>query len=140
MEIHIFSFDLISPQRSRVKIYTRAPHTSMEYLMDALTLGGRHDLSTYSAEAIKDIQDFWNIFVSDTSNTLVQGGAQQSPGFYFTAKAGQPTTPKLYVSPAPFCKNDMDVLKRLRRYFTTRRDAVRMLKQMDNYEKALELM
>ncbi|KAJ4336133.1 hypothetical protein N0V95_008694 [Ascochyta clinopodiicola] len=138
MEIGIFSFDLISPQKSRIKIYTRAPNTTVEYLMDALTLGGRYDLSMYSAEALQDVKDFWRIFIGDAPDVLSQGGAERAgPGFYFTAKAGKPTTPKVYISPASFCRNDAEVLTRLRHYFSTRRNAAQMLPQMDNYEKAL---
>jgi DMATS type aromatic prenyltransferase len=138
MEIHIFSFDLISPSRSRVKIYTRAPNTSMEYLMDALTIGGRNDLTMYSDQVIRDVQDFWNIFTEGAPDELPQDGSARGPGFYFTTQAGKIPTPKVYISPGPFCKNDMEVLARLRRYFSTRRDAETMLPQMRNYEKALE--
>ncbi|KAF1924027.1 aromatic prenyltransferase [Didymella exigua CBS 183.55] len=138
MEIHIFSFDLISPKNSRVKIYTRAPNTSLEYLMDALTIGGRNDLSMYSEQVIQDVQDFWNTFTDGAPEILPQDGSARGPGFYFTTQAGKIPTPKVYISPGPFCKNDMEVLARLRRYFSTRRDAERMLPQMDNYEIALK--
>jgi len=139
MDVGIFSFDLISPEKSRIKIYTRAPHTSIEYLLDALTLGGRYDLSMYSAEAIADLQDFWKIFIGDAPEVLPGSGVQRAgPGFYFTVKAGKPATPKVYISPATFCKNDAEVIARLRKYFETRRDVGKMLEQMDNYEKALQ--
>ncbi|KAJ8113079.1 hypothetical protein OPT61_g4711 [Boeremia exigua] len=138
MEIHLVSFDLISPQRSRIKIYTRAPNTSMEYLMDALTLGGCNNLSMYSKRVIQDVRDFWNIFVGDAPDVLPKDGVARGPGFYFTAQAGKIATPKLYISPGPFCKNDQDVLARLRRYFSTRHDAAKMLPQMDRYESALK--
>jgi DMATS type aromatic prenyltransferase len=138
MDIGIFSFDLISPDKSRIKLYTRAPHTSIEYLMDALTLGGRYSLSMYSAEAISDLKDFWKIFIGNAPEVLPNSGVQRAgPGFYFTVKAGKPATPKVYISPASFCKNDADVIARLRKYFETRRNAGKMLGQMDNYEKAL---
>jgi DMATS type aromatic prenyltransferase len=140
MEIHIFSFDLISPSKSRVKIYTRAPNTSLEYLMDALTIGTRNDLSMYSDEVIRDVQDFWKIFTDGAPDILPQDGSARGPGFYFTTQAGKIPTPKVYISPGPFCTNDMDVLARLRRYFATRRDAEKMLPQMDNYEQALQAM
>ena len=138
MQIHIFSFDLISPSKSRVKIYTRAPNTSLEYLMDALTIGGRNDLSMYSDEVLRDVKDFWNIFTEDAPKELPQDGSARGPGFYFTTQAGKIPTPKVYISPGPFFKNDLDVLARLRHYFATRRDAEKMLPQMDNYEKALQ--
>ncbi|KAL5386202.1 hypothetical protein DPSP01_004285 [Paraphaeosphaeria sporulosa] len=137
MDVGIFSFDLISPQQSRIKIYTRAPNTSVEYLMDALTLGGRYDMGMYSAEAIADVKDFWRIFIGDAPAELPSEVERAGPGFYFTVKAGKPTTPKVYISPASFCKNDAEVLQRLRRYFATRRNADKMLPQMDNYEEAL---
>ena len=138
MQIHIFSFDLIPPSKSRVKIYTRAPNTSLEYLMDALTIGGRNDLSMYSDEVLRDVKDFWNIFTEDAPKELPQDGSARGPGFYFTTQAGKIPTPKVYISPGPFFKNDLDVLARLRHYFATRRDAEKMLPQMDNYEKALQ--
>ncbi|KAF3084244.1 hypothetical protein TWF569_009584 [Orbilia oligospora] len=138
METGIFSFDLTSPTTSRIKIYTRGPNTTVEYLMDALTLGGRYDISEYSAEALTDVKDFWKIFIGDAPDVLPTGGAERAgPGFYFTVKAGKPASPKVYISPISFCKNDAEVLVRLRKYFSTRRNADKMLPQMDNYEKAL---
>ncbi|KAF1976876.1 aromatic prenyltransferase [Bimuria novae-zelandiae CBS 107.79] len=137
MDVGIFSFDLISPQQSRIKIYTRAPNTTVDYLMDALTLGGRYSLSMYSEEAIADVKDFWRIFIGD-AHELPAGVERAGPGFYFTVKAGKPTTPKVYISPAAFCKNDAEVLRRLRQYFSTRKNADKMLPQMDNYERALQ--
>lgn len=110
MEIHIFSFDLVSPPKSRVKIYTRAPNTSLEYLMAALTIGGRNDLSMYSDQVIRDVQDFWNIFTDGAPAVLPQDGSARGPGFYFTTQAGKIPTPKVYISPGPFCRNDLDVL------------------------------
>lgn len=138
MDVGIFSFDLISPQQSRLKIYTRAPNTTVEYLMDALMLGGRYDMSMYSEEAIADVKDFWRIFIGDAPSELPSSVERAGPGFYFTVKAGKPTTPKVYISPASFCKDDAEVLKRLRQYFSTRKNADKMLPQMDNYEKALQ--
>ncbi|EPS38125.1 hypothetical protein H072_8169 [Dactylellina haptotyla CBS 200.50] len=139
METGIFSFDLISADKSRIKLYTRAPNTTIDYLMDALTLGGRYDLSNYSPEALADVKDFWKIFIGESPDVLPTGGAERAgPGFYFTVKAGKPASPKVYISPISFCKNDAEVLSRLRRYFATRRNADKMLPQMDNYEKALK--
>lgn len=139
MDVGIFSFDLVEPKQSRIKIYTRAPHTSIDYLMDALTLGGRYDLSMYSDEAISDLKDFWTIFIGDAPSVLPKGGKERAgPGFYFTIKAGKPATPKVYISPASFCKSDAEVVSRLRRYFETRRKPGKMLGQMERYEKALE--
>ncbi|KAI1081428.1 tryptophan dimethylallyltransferase-domain-containing protein [Whalleya microplaca] len=138
METGIFSFDLVSPTESRIKIYTRAPNTTVDYLMDALTLGGRYDLSLYSKEALDDVKDFWRIFIGDAPDILPSGQAERAgPGFYFTIRAGNLASPKLYISPISFCKNDAEVLARLRHYFSTRRDADRMSSQVDNYEKAV---
>ncbi|KAF3935660.1 hypothetical protein ABW19_dt0206475 [Dactylella cylindrospora] len=138
METGIFSFDLVSPKTSRIKIYTRAPNTTVDYLIDALTLGGRYNIAEYSKEALDDVKDFWRIFIGEAPDVLPTGGAERAgPGFYFTVKAGKPASPKVYISPISFCKNDAEVLKRLRQYFSTRRNAEQMLPQMDNYEKAL---
>jgi DMATS type aromatic prenyltransferase len=89
METLIFSFDLISPTKSRVKIYTRAPNTSLEYLMDALTIGGRNDLSMYNDQVVRDVQDFWHIFTDGAptparwigawSRLLLHHASQQDP-------------------------------------------------------------
>ncbi|CAI6334778.1 unnamed protein product [Periconia digitata] len=141
MEVGIFSFDLLKPESSRIKLYTRAPHTSIEYLMDALTLGGRQSISMYSEEAFADLKDFWKIFIGEAPAVLPSGGKERAgPGFYFTIKAGKPATPKVYISPASFCESDAEVLKRLWRFFETRRKPGKMLEQMEKYEKALEEM
>ncbi|KAH9991415.1 tryptophan dimethylallyltransferase-domain-containing protein [Xylariaceae sp. FL0662B] len=138
METGIFSFDLVSPTESRIKIYTRAPNTTVDYLIDALTLGGRYDLSLYSKEALDDVKDFWRIFIGNAPDVLPSTRAERDgPGFYFTIRAGNPASPKVYISPLSFCKNDAEVLARLRLYFSTRRDADKMSAQVDNYEKAL---
>ncbi|KAK2595106.1 hypothetical protein QQS21_007191 [Conoideocrella luteorostrata] len=138
METGILSFDLISPKTSRIKIYTRAPTTTLDYLIDALTLGGRYDLSVYSEEALADIKDFWKIFIGDAPEVLPPDGKERAgPGFYFTVGAGKKASPKVYISPMSFCRNDAEVLERLRYYFSTRRNAEQMLPQMDNYETAL---
>lgn len=140
-ETGILSIDLMDPKEARIKIYIRAPHTTVEYLMDALTLGGRHDLTTaYSPEVIGDLKDLWQAFLGDAPAKLpsdVPGRA--SPGFYYTVRAGKPVSPKMYLSPFTFCKSDADVLSRLRGFFATRKQAnmPMMVRQMENYEQSM---
>lgn len=139
METAILSFDLVSPETSRIKFYTRAPNTTLEYLMDALTLGGRYDDSVYSQEALADIKDFWEIFIGDAPDVLPSGGPERAgPGFYFTVGGGKLASPKVYISPMSFCNSDAEVLDRLRYFFSRRRNSEEMLAQMDNYEAALK--
>lgn len=108
--------------------------------MNALTIGGRNDFSMYNDQVIRDVQDFWNAFTHGAPDVLPQDGTARGPGFYFTTQAGKIPTPKVYISPGPFCSNDMNVLALLRHYFTTRRGAEKMLPQMYNYEQALQAM
>ncbi|KAL3417870.1 4-O-dimethylallyl-L-tyrosine synthase 1 [Phlyctema vagabunda] len=132
-ETGILGIDCLSPQEARIKIYVRARHTSLEYLMDALTLGGALDLSA-SDEALADLQDFWQTFLADAPDVLTDDApGRASPGFYYTVGCGKAVSPKVYISPQYFCKSDADVLARLRRFFSTRRSAPKT----DNYEKAL---
>ncbi|KAJ6439353.1 aromatic prenyltransferase [Purpureocillium lavendulum] len=141
MQTGIFSFDLVDPRASRIKIYTRAPATTVDYLLDALSLGGRYDLAAaYSPEALADVKDFWRIFIGDDApDVMPAGGAERDgPGFYFTVGGGKPASAKVYISPMSFCRSDAEVLTRLRRYFSTRRNAADMLPQMENYEAALK--
>lgn len=140
-ETGILSIDLVDPKDARIKIYIRAPYTTVEYLMDALTLGGRVDLAaSCSQEAIGDLKDLWQAFLGDAPAKLpadVPGRA--SPGFYYTVRAGKPVSPKMYLSPFSFCKNDADVLGRLHTFFGTRTQTNRplMIQQMKNYEKSM---
>lgn len=140
-ETGILSIDLLDPKEARIKIYIRAPHTTVDYLMDALTLGGRHDLTAaYSQEVIGDLKDLWQAFLGDAPAKLsadVPGRA--SPGFYYTVRAGKPVSPKMYLSPFTFCKNDADVLNRLHTFFSTRTQANMplMVRQMENYEQSM---
>lgn len=140
-ETGILSIDLVDPKDARVKIYIRAPYTSVDYLMDALTLGGRHDLSKCcSPQVLEDLKDFWQIFLADSPTKLPSDApGRASPGFYYTVRAGKPASPKMYISPFSFCHSDTDVLNRLRTFFATRRPgSINMMGQMDNYEQAME--
>lgn len=132
-ETGILSIDCLEPRQARVKVYIRAKYTSLEYMMDCLTLGGRLDMSG-NEDALEDLKDFWQAFLADAPDRLPdEAPGRASPGFYYTLGAGKPISPKVYVSPTYFCKNDTDVMGRLRNYFSTRRTD----RQMDNYEAAL---
>lgn len=141
-ETGILSIDLLDPAEARIKIYVRAPHTSVEYLMDALTLGGKLDLSEaggYSKKALADLVDFWNMLLGDSPDELPPDHPGRArPGFYYTVKAGRPVSPKVYVSPFWFVKSDKEVMQRMRNYLSTREDEPDMLGQMARYEGALE--
>lgn len=140
-ETGILSIDLVDPKDARVKIYIRAPYTTVEYLMDALTLGGRIDLAaSCNQEVIGDLKDLWQAFLANSPAKLpadVPGRA--SPGFYYTVRAGKPVSPKMYLSPFSFCENDADVLNRLHLFFSTRSQSNKplMVEQMKNYEQSM---
>ncbi|KAJ4391256.1 hypothetical protein N0V93_004873 [Gnomoniopsis smithogilvyi] len=140
-ETGILSIDLVDPKEARIKIYIRAPHTTVDYLMDALTLGGRHDLTAaYSQEVIGDLKDLWQAFLADAPAKLsAEVPGRASPGFYYTVRAGKPVSPKMYLSPFTFCQNDADVLSRLHTFFSTRTQANKplMVRQMENYEQSM---
>ncbi|KAF6831903.1 4-O-dimethylallyl-L-tyrosine synthase 1 [Colletotrichum musicola] len=130
-ETGILAIDCLAPADARIKVYIRARHTTLEYMMDCITLGGRLDMS---GEAIADLEDFWRAFIGDAPDVLPDDApGRASPGFYYTLGCGKPISPKVYLSPQYFCKNDLDVLARLRKFFSTRRSD----KMMDNYEQAM---
>lgn len=133
-ETLILGIDCLAPQDARIKIYVRGPHTSLEYLMDALTLGGQLDLSG-NEEALTDLKDFWQTFLADAPDILPDALGRANPGFYYTVGYGKPVSAKVYLSPQYFCKNEKDVLDRLRRYFSTRTSSSVVT---DDYEKAVE--
>lgn len=143
-ETGILSIDLVDPRNARVKIYIRAPYTTVDYLMDALTLGGRLDLSeTCGKQALDDLKDLWLAFLGDAPAKLpAEAPGRASPGFYYTVGAGKPVSPKMYISPFYFCKNDADVLARLRGFFQTRNQqrsmTAAMMGQMERYERTME--
>lgn len=137
-ETGILSIDCLHPAQARIKVYVRAPHTSLAYLRDGLTLGGRLDLYGAHAgvtdDALADLEAFWQTFLADAPDRLPDDApGRASPGFYYTLGAGKPISPKVYISPTSFCGSDTEVLRRLRTYFSTRRAD----RQMDHYEAAL---
>ncbi|TQN71935.1 4-O-dimethylallyl-L-tyrosine synthase [Colletotrichum shisoi] len=114
------------------EVYVRAKHTTLDYMMDCITLGGRLDMS---GEAIEDLEDFWRVFLADAPDVLPgEAPGRASPGFYYTLGCGRVISPKVYISPSYFSRNDVDVLGRLRAFFATRRTD----SMMDNYEQALK--
>ncbi|CZS95629.1 hypothetical protein WAI453_001516 [Rhynchosporium graminicola] len=138
LETGILGFDLLDPNDARIKIYVRAPHTTIEYLMDAVTMGDRIDMSQYSDRVLTDLRDFWTTFLGGAPDVVPDDAPGRArPGFYYIIKAGKPVSAKLYISPVWYCKNDADVMVKLRRYFETRKQGPDMLSQMANYERAL---
>ncbi len=132
-EMGLFGIDCLVPEDARLKLYARAPHVSMEYLMDVLTLGGRAPLDE-STDAIADLQDFWNLFLADAPAVLpADAPGRASPGFYYTLGCGKALSPKIYLLASYGCKSDSDVLAKLRTFFSTRRSDG----MIDRYEKAL---
>lgn len=133
-ETGIVGIDCLRPEDARIKIYCRAPHTSINYMMDCLTLGGRLPLGEIK-EALEDLKDFWNLFLGDAPDVLPPGLAgRASPGFYYTVGVGKEVSPKVYISPSFFCKSDADAVARLRKFFKTRRTD----SMIDNYEQAMK--
>ncbi|GJC82674.1 4-O-dimethylallyl-L-tyrosine synthase [Colletotrichum liriopes] len=131
-ETGILAIDCLAPKDARIKVYIRAKHTTFDYMMDCITLGGRLDMS---GEAIDDLKDFWQTFLADAPEILpADAPGRASPGFYYTLGCGKAISPKVYISPNYFSKNDVDVLARLRKFFSTRRTD----SMMDNYEQALK--
>ncbi|GKT96307.1 dimethylallyl tryptophan synthase [Colletotrichum tofieldiae] len=131
-ETGILAIDCLAPKDARIKVYIRAKHTTFDYMMDCITLGGRLDMS---GEAIDDLRDFWQTFLADAPEILpADAPGRASPGFYYTLGCGKAISPKVYISPNYFSKNDVDVLARLRKFFSTRRTD----SMMDNYEQALK--
>ncbi|KAK4456382.1 putative dimethylallyl tryptophan synthase [Cladorrhinum samala] len=141
METGIVCIDCLKPEESRIKIYVRAPHTSVDWLMDGITLGGRYDpKAIYGEETVQDLADLWQAFLKDAPDAVPtdKAPARASPGFYFTIGAGKKhASPKMYLSPSHFVKNDQEVVDRLREFFATRRKPAKT-ETMDNYEAALK--
>ncbi|KAK3367675.1 aromatic prenyltransferase [Podospora didyma] len=138
METGIVCIDCLKPGDARIKIYVRAPHTTLDWLMDAITLGGRMDLSAYE-DSVQDLKDLWQAFLGDGPDVVpADAPGRANPGFYFTVGRGKPASPKMYLSPGYFVKNDQDVIDRLRNFFATRRSGNAKTDVVDNYERALK--
>ncbi|KAK3997215.1 putative dimethylallyl tryptophan synthase [Cladorrhinum sp. PSN332] len=143
METGIVCIDCLKPEESRIKIYVRAPTTSVGWLVDGITLGGRLDpKATYGEETVQDLVDLWQAFFADAPDAVPtdKAPARASPGFYFTVGAGKKqASPKMYLSPSYFVRDDQDVIDRLRTFFATRRKPVKgATAVVDEYEAALK--
>ncbi|TDZ61743.1 4-O-dimethylallyl-L-tyrosine synthase [Colletotrichum trifolii] len=131
LETGILAIDCLAPRDARIKVYVRARHTTLEYMTDCITLGGRLDMS---GEALGDLRAFWETFLAGAPDVLAaEAPGRASPGFYYTLGCGRPISPKVYISPQYFCASDVDVLRRLRGFFATRRTD----RMMDSYEQAM---
>ncbi|KAF2725983.1 aromatic prenyltransferase [Polychaeton citri CBS 116435] len=133
LETGIVSIDCNRPQESRIKIYVRAPYTTKEFLMDALTMGGR--LTVTEDNALASLQALWETFLADAPDKLEPKAAMRSsPGFYYTLGYGVDNSVKMYLAPHYLCKSDSEVLLRLRQYSAKQEKPQDM---MDKYESAV---
>ncbi|KAK3376123.1 aromatic prenyltransferase [Lasiosphaeria ovina] len=138
METGIVCIDCLKPGDARIKIYVRAPYTTLDWLTDAITLGGRMDLSEY-AEAVQDLKYLWQAFLGCGSHVVpADAPGRARPGFYFTVGRGKPASPKMYLSPGYYVKSDAEVIRRLRGFYTSRTTGCEKLRVVEEFAAALK--
>lgn len=133
IKINLFSIDCLNPRDARIKIYVSSPWTSREFVMDALTLGGRVPVADDSALA--SLTALWDTFLGDAPDRLSDELlAKSTPGFYLTLGNGGVKSAKMYMSPQHWCTTDEAVLLKLRQYFASQQQSDNL---MNKYESAI---
>ncbi|TVY45214.1 4-O-dimethylallyl-L-tyrosine synthase [Lachnellula occidentalis] len=133
VKVNLFSIDCLSPRDARIKIYVSSPYTSQEFVVDALSLGGRVPVADDSALA--SVTALWDTFLGEAPDKLSDELlAKSTPGFYLTLGSGGVKSAKLYMSPQYWCTSDAEVLSKLRQYFASQQQSDYM---MNKYESAV---
>lgn len=133
IKINLFSIDCLNPRDARIKIYVSSPWTSREFVMDALTLGGRVPVADDSALA--SLTALWDTFLGDAPDRLSDELlAKSTPGFYLTLGNGGVKSAKMYMSPQHWCTTDEAALLKLRQYFASQQQSDNL---MNKYESAI---
>lgn len=130
----LFAIDCVKPQEARIKIYVSGPWTSREFVMDALTMGGRLPIAEDDS-GLASFTALWDTFLGDAPDRLSdEVVAKSTPGFYLTLGHGGAKSVKMYMSPQHWCTTDGEVLSKLRQYFVSQQQSDYM---MDKYESAV---
>ncbi|KFA72644.1 hypothetical protein S40288_03377 [Stachybotrys chartarum IBT 40288] len=118
----LFSIDCLKPKSARIKIYVGGSWTSREFLLDALTMGGR--LPAPDESAMASMTALWDTFLGDAPDKLPdEVVAKSTPGFYLTLGSGGKKSVKMYMSPQHWCATDGEVMSRLRGYFASQQQS-----------------
>jgi DMATS type aromatic prenyltransferase len=134
------AFDCIDPRDSRIKLYLRAPHTSLSQVLDVYTLGGRlKDEATVAG--IEILRQLWPLLLDVPADYKDEDPLptknHRTAGFLYNINIRPGKTypePQVYIPVRHYGKSDMAVAQGLATYF--RRQGWNSL--ADSYPKDLQ--
>ncbi|KAJ5898546.1 aromatic prenyltransferase [Penicillium tannophilum] len=134
------ALDCADPRKSRIKLYLRAPHTSLSQVLDVYTLGGRLKDET-SIAGIQILRELWPLLLDVPENYRdedpLPSKTHRTAGFLYNIhiRPGKIyPEPQVYIPVRHYGKNDMAVARGLATYF--RRQGWNSL--AESYQKDLQ--
>jgi DMATS type aromatic prenyltransferase len=121
LEFLFMAIDCVRKDHSRYKIYLRSPETSFESVCDAMSLGGKIDISASGAR--QNLRDIWRHTLGldehfDESAEL-SGKSHETAGvlYYIDIKPGnQMPKSKVYIPVRHYASNDLEIAQGLGKY------------------------
>lgn len=127
-EVEIVAIDCVKPAENRIKLYVRSNETSIDSVVNMMTLGGR--LSHASSEtALASLEELWRlIFSLDETKGKSEPLAPESERhrtagvlYYFELKPGKAVPKsKVYMPVKHYAKSDLQVARGLSTYLSAR--------------------
>lgn len=130
-KLEFIAIDCVAPEKSRIKIYVRTPHTALEKVKDVFTLGGRLNDQTIQT-ALGMLEELWRLVLdlpdglrdSDELHPRDENSAgHRTSGvlFNFEIKPGAALPePKLYIPVRHYARSDLDIARGLTAFFRRR--------------------
>lgn len=121
--VEMAAIDCVEPSKSRIKIYVRIPHTAMNKVCDAYTLGGR--LTSPSVQTgVKVLKELWPLLLHVpeglSDDDELPSNSHRTAGTIFNFEirpGGKFPEPKIYVPVKHYAKSDMAIAKGLSKFF-----------------------
>lgn len=136
--------DCVDPQSSRLKLYFRSPHTSLDSVFAVLTMGGQ-STSFQSVQVMEDFSQLWRSTLglddnSPSNQELPQKDHATSGVLYnFDVMAGKPMPePKVYIPVRHYGQNDLRIAQGLTAFLKGQGKGSACF--VENYMRMLEVL
>lgn len=120
--VEIVAVDCVAPSKNRVKVYIRTQASSLDSIIDLMTLGGM--LSNPSVlSTIETVRHLWRLLFGDIQDNMPVPSStpgRVAYGFlvYFEMALGvADPAPKVYIPVIRYCRNDGQIAEALAQYY-----------------------
>ncbi|KAI0433802.1 tryptophan dimethylallyltransferase-domain-containing protein [Xylaria sp. FL1042] len=128
LEYEMLAIDLIDPKDSRFKIYFRCRETTLDSVVNIMTLSGRIDNPSFQ-QGLDDLRSLWSALFTTCADQPLKEVRHRTAGMLYNVEfklGDQFPIAKIYLPVRHYSSSDYTVIKGLESFFQARKRATYM--------------